>query len=187
MEEITLTRYRISDGRVFENKEEAAAIEQKLFEECVRDINGSGGLFKRLYQSHANCLFDYMIKQYNCPVIFEHLIGSSVLFYKSSYVWQLKTKEQANRAIEALSIHGIVPARTMQRIIDEGVMSKYLGRTMVLQISTTSYMSPINTDAYRIVDGIDKAFLKLHDDTAVIQTLLYSSQPQTQTEGDSEK
>lgn len=187
MEEITLTRYRISDGRVFESKEEAAAIEQKLFEECVRDINGSGGLFKRLYQSRATCLFDYMIKQYNCPVIFEHLIGSSVLFYKSSYVWQLKTKEQANRAIEALSIHGIVPARTMQRIIDEGVMSKYLGRTMVLQISTTSYMSPINTDAYRIVDGIDKAFLKLHDDTAVIQTLLYSSQPQTQTEGDSEK
>lgn len=33
MEEITLTRYQISDGRVFENKEEAAAIEQKLFEE----------------------------------------------------------------------------------------------------------------------------------------------------------
>lgn len=187
MEEITLIRYRIGDGRVFENKEEAIAIEQKLFEECVKDINGTGGLFKRLYHSRANCLIDYMIEQYKCPVVFSHSMGCTPLFYRSAYVWQLKTKEQANRATEALSVHSVAPAHIMKRIIDQGVVGRYLGRTMVLQISTTPSMSPFNADAYRIVDGIDKAFLKLHDDTAAIQALLYSPRPQTQTEGDSEK
>lgn len=186
MEEIKFTRYRISDGREFEHKEEAIAAEQKLFEESVKDIKESGGLFRRLYQSHTNRLLDYIIDYYQCPTVFEHLVNGSGCFYHAAYIWQLKTKEQANRTVEALRNHGIVPPCTLQRIIDQKVVSEYLGRTMVLQISTTPPLSVLSTDAYRIVDGIDKAFLKFHDDAVALQALLYPPH-QTSTQGDSEK
>ena len=187
MEPVKVTKWRAADGELYDTEAEAAAIDQRVWRERVADVMRAGGKLIRPYNPNVIAILDFLLNKDTSHRRVIHCNDNSLYDeqFMTLYIWQASTEEQANLIATALSKHELMSQEFIDELIVKNIFTKYLGRTMVIQKSTSTKAYAMANNTYRVIDGLDKIMLQFRDSCAYIEKMLYRDT--TPTEGDSEK
>lgn len=187
MEQVKVTKWRAADGELYDTEEQAAVVDQRVWRERVSEVLKSGANLVRPYNPNITRLLDFLLNKDSTHRRIIHCNNNSLYDeqFRTAYIWCANTEEQANLIATAIKTHALVSSEFIDELIVKGIFTKYLGRTMVLQASTSIKAYAMDSRDYRVVDGLDKIMLQFRDTYACTEKMLYKNQPNE--EGDSEK
>jgi len=189
MEPVNITKYRAADGEIYDIKEQAIAIDQKIWQKRVANIFDAGGHLMHISDPEIMNLINFLV---NRDVTYRNIVycGNNTLYdtqFTTLYIWRASTAEQANLISTALRKHNMIPSYVLDMLITNDIFTKYLNSTMLIQQAITPKAYTGVCSEYRVIYGLDQILTHFETICKILQQTVYGNPLNNKGDGNDEK